>query len=330
MSRVKDILITAFTLLLSFSLVASIGEECKIDNKRVTCQCDGTQKLYLPDEYNYKNVTSLSLSSCLTANLLFSSFTEENQLEELVVKNINEPFTLELFLNSVELKRFELSNIKRIPFVMHDTFLNIKNIEHFEIRNVHIDYFEEQFTAIKTNHFVMANVTISRMEGFNISEKGETLQIINCEFRNISTLLNFGHFTKVEIVNSKFALQKSGNLSIGSDLAIIRDNIFFNVSMNVFGAKNIKINSTCADGKSSLRLSSNKIESYGNRLPTAIIYTRGQPSNQSPIVLESNNTICKAGNCKCPKSNGENGNRPSIIICFFEILLFFAYSIVRP
>lgn len=273
-------------------------------------------------------MTSLSLSSCLTANLIFSSFSQENQIEELVVNNINELLTLELFLNSVALKRFELANIKRIPFVMHDTFSNIKKIEHFEIRNVHIDYFEEQFTAIKVNHFVMANVTISRMEGFNISEMGETLQITNCEFRNISALLNFGHFSKVEIVNSKFELQKSGNLSIGSDEATILDNIFFNVSMNVFAANNIRINSTCADGKSSLRLSSNKIESYGNRLPTAIIYTRGP--NVSPIVSQGNNTICKAGNCKCPKSNGQNANRPSsMIIFFFEILLLFAYSIIR-
>ncbi|XP_043669765.1 uncharacterized protein LOC122629925 [Vespula pensylvanica] len=329
MSCVKNISITALTLLLSFTLVTSISKECKIDNKRVTCQCDGTQNLYLPDEYNYKNVTSLSLSSCLTASLLFSSFTEANQIEELVVKNISELLTLELFLNTVELKRFELTNIKRIPFVKHDTFLNIRNIEHFEIRNVHIDYFEEQFMAIKVNHFVMANVTISRIEGFNLSEKGVTLQISNCEFRNVSTSLNFGHFSKVEIVNSKFELQKSGHLSIESDVAIVRDNIFFNVSMNLFAANNITINSTCADGKSSLRLSSNKIESYGNRLPTAIIYTRGQPSNESENVSKSNNTICKAGNCKCPKSNGQNANRPITIVCFLEILLLFTYSTVR-
>ncbi|KAI4476008.1 hypothetical protein M0804_013933 [Polistes exclamans] len=317
MSIVKRIIITAFALL-SFALVNSISKECKINDKSVTCHCNGNQEFFLLQEYNYKNVTSLSLSSCSTANL-DTSFTESDKIKELVVKNISELLKLNVFLYTDQLKRFELTNIKKIPYVKHDIFLNIKSIEHFEMQNVHVDYFEEQFIGIKVNHFVMANVTISNMEGFNFSEKGETLQISDCEFRNVSTLLlNFGHFSKVEIVNSKFELQKPGQLLIESNEAIVRDNIFFNVSMNLVAANNVTINNICADGKSSLRLSSNKIESFDNKLPTAIIYTKGQTSY---YVSENNNTICIAGNCKCPKSNGQNANRPIMVVLFFEIIL---------
>ncbi|XP_015178366.1 PREDICTED: uncharacterized protein LOC107067401 [Polistes dominula] len=315
----KRIIIMAFALL-SFAITNSISKECNInDRRRVTCHCDGNQEFCLPKEKHYMNATSLSLSSCLTANLLHTAFMESDWIEEFVVKNISEMLNLDTSFHSTQLKRFELTNIQQMPYIKHDTFLNLENIEHFEMRNVHVDYFEEQFVEIKVDQFVMANVTISNMKGFNFSKKGETLQIIDCEFRNVSTILNFGQFSKVEIVNSKFELQEPGNLMIESDIAIVSDNIFFNVSINIVAVNNVKINNICADGKSSLRLSSDKIESFNNKLPTDIIYSKGQTSDD---VLKNNNTICKAGDCKCPKSNGQNANRPITIVFFFQIILF--------
>ncbi|KAI4504258.1 hypothetical protein M0802_000729 [Mischocyttarus mexicanus] len=302
---VERIILMAFALLL-FALANSIGEECKVNNKHVTCHCDGNEEFYLPIGYNYKNVTNLNVSSCSRATLLHNSLTEN--VEELVVKNISELLNFEIYLYMDKFKRFELTNIKRIPFINHDTFLSIKSIEHFEIRNVHIDYFEEQFWKINVNHFVMANVTILNMEGFNLSEqKGETLQISDCEFRNVSTSsLNFGNFSKVKIVNSKFEFKKPGLLSINSDVAIVHDNIFFNVSINLVATKNITINNICVDGN---------IESFNNKLPNDITYKSGQTLN----VVSKNNTNCTAGSFL--KSNGQNANRPITVVFLFEIIL---------
>ncbi|XP_043500926.1 uncharacterized protein LOC122523318 [Polistes fuscatus] len=289
MSIVERIIITTFALL-SFALANLISKECEINDERLTCHCDNNQEFSLSEEYNYENVTSLNLSSCSTATL-DTSFTESNKIEELVITNIGELLTLEVFLHTDQLKRFELTNIKKIPYINHDLFSHLHYIEHFEMRNVHVDYFEEEFIGIKVDHFVMANVTISNMKGFNFSEHGETLQISDCEFRNASTLLlNFGVFSNVEIVNSKFELQKPGRLLVESNETIVRDNFFFNVSMNLVAAKIVKINNTCADDNSSLRIFSNNIESFDNKLPTTILY-KGPTSYK---VSESNNTICKA------------------------------------
>ncbi|XP_015435471.1 PREDICTED: uncharacterized protein LOC107191038 [Dufourea novaeangliae] len=302
----------------------NIDERCKIDEKtRIVCRCIGNEEFLLPEGYNYENVTSLHIASCSFANLHFSSLTEANRITEIVVQNISERLIFELFLTSKRIKRLKLSNIRRIPSITRDTFLSLDSIGSMKIEDTRIDRFEELFTNITITDFSMINVTIEQVDGLNFSGKGGTLKIENTDFQNITGSLNFAYFSKIEIVRSKFQLQKPSHLLIEGDLVYLDNCVFSNASANVVAAGSITINDTCADGKSSMRLSSSKIESVNNRLPTEIVYTRNKLLKE-PFFIQ-NNTVCIAGNCKCPKS-GAQSTRATTICSLFALQFFLTIS----
>ncbi|XP_076751997.1 uncharacterized protein LOC143424075 [Xylocopa sonorina] len=301
----RILIVTSCTLLVSIAVGSNISEECEIsETATVTCHCTSSEEFSLPEGYNYENVTNLEIASCSFANLHFSSLTEANRITELVVENISERLIFELFLPSRTMKRLKLSKIRSIPLITRDTFLSLNNIDSVEIEDTRIDSFEERFTDVTITNFSMINVTIERIDQWNFSGKGETLRIENSQFLNVTGSLNFAYFSTVKILRSNFQLQKPGLLLIEGDVVYIEDCTFSNSSANVVAADSIRISGTCAAGKSSMRLSSNNIESLNNRLPTEIIYTTNkQPATER--FFNRNNTVCIAGNCNCPKTNDQ-------------------------
>ncbi|XP_072752402.1 uncharacterized protein [Anoplolepis gracilipes] len=283
----------------------NISEQCQVYNERwITCSCIGNEEFLLPEEYNYKNVTSMSITGCVSANLHYSSLPEASNLEEMIVQNISGRLDFDVFITSNRMKLLRLSNIGRIPMIASHTFVNLKAIETFEITDALIENFEEDFSFINVSQFIVTNVTIERVDRLNVSEKGMTLSIINSELRNVATSLNFASFLFIKIIGSKFELQKPGVVSIQGNVAVVKDSVFTNVSMNLVAMDAVTINGICAVGKSTLRLESKYINSTNNRLPNEIAYLR--TNNQKPESFTNrNNTVCKAGNCKCPKSNGQ-------------------------
>lgn len=324
----RDLRNTGLFLLMVLALASAaemIDEHCQVHEETVMiCRCATNEEFFLPELYNYENITSLEISSCVSVNLHFSSLSQANQISELVIWNISDRLFFELFVASKKMRRCELSQIRRIPLITHDTFTNLHLIEAFMIDNTFIERFEEAFTDITVLNFIMSNVTIGQLNGINFSERGNLLQIANTDFRNVTGSLNFGHFTRVHIHDSRFALQKPGKLSVDGEITLVSDSVFLNASMN-FGASNdILINNTCADGKSSLRLFSDKIESLNNRLPTEIIYTKYSRQSIVESITNLNNTVCIAGNCRCPKRNGQVGLYPAIVT--FGILVIVSIS----
>ncbi|GAB1864509.1 hypothetical protein CAJAP_05588 [Camponotus japonicus] len=311
--------------ILSAAAANNISEQCQVYNERwITCSCIGNEEFLLPEEYNYKNVTSISLTGCVSANLHYSSLPEANGLEEIIVQNISGRLDFEVFITSNRMKLLRLSNIGRIPMIASYTFVNLIAIERLEITDAVIENFEEDFTSINVSHFIVTNVTIERVNRLNISEKGMTLSIINSRIRNVATSLNFANFQFIQIIGSKFELQKPGLVSIQGDVAVVKNSVFTNVSMNLVAKDSITINGICAIGKSTLRLAAKYINSTGNRLPNEIAYPRD--NNQKPeFFTNRNNTVCKAGNCKCLESNGQipcQSIVPTFILgCLFMSLL---------
>ncbi|XP_076629927.1 uncharacterized protein LOC143346065 [Colletes latitarsis] len=315
----KTTLILASCLAL-LATANSISEQCKLyDKTRVACRCTGNEELFLSKKYDYKNVTNLQISSCRSANLHLTSIIGADQITEIIVQNISESLVFELAVPSKTMKLLKLSNIRRIPLIAHDTFLHPNSIDTLRIENTRIDRFEEPFAHIAINDFSMINVTIGHIDWLNFFEKSNTLHIENSVFQNVTGSLNFSYFTKVWILSSTFQLQKPGHLLIEGVQIFIKDCVFSNASVNVVATISIQIHDTCADGKSSMRLSSNRIESMGNRLPTEIVYTkRDRVTNRFP---NQNNTICIAGDCKCPKSSARSTQNAAIFI-----LLTFAFK----
>ncbi|XP_076658519.1 uncharacterized protein LOC143362345 [Halictus rubicundus] len=295
---------------------SKIDEQCDIDEEsKLTCRCVGNEEFFLPDGYNYENVTSLQVLSCRSANLHFSSLTEANRITEIIVENIHGRLIFELFLASKKLERLSLSKIRWIPMITRDTFLSVQTIGSLSIQDAKIDRFEERFTDIAITDFAMINVTVEEAEGLNFSGKsGGTLRIENSEFQNVTESLNFAYFSNVEIVRSKFHLQKLSHLLVEGDGVLVEDCVFSNASVNVVAAKHVTINGTCADGQSSMRLSSSNIESTNNRLPTEIVYTKNK-TNEERLAVR-NNTVCIAGNCKCPKTSGQGTHATTIASSF--------------
>lgn len=199
--------------------------------------------------------------------------------------------------------------------------MTLVTIDTLEFEDAIIENFKEDFTNINVLHFIVTNVTIERMDRLNFSEKGTMLRIVNSELRNIATSLNFANFLNIEIINSKFELQKPGLVSIQSDVTLVKHSVFSNVSMNLVAANAITIIGICADGKSTLRLSSKYINSADNRLPNEIAYPRDNQHGKPEFFMSRNNTVCKAGNCKCPKSNGQVSYENDILIFIFGCLL---------
>lgn len=289
---------TCCTLLL-VSSARGISEQCKIHGtSTISCHCTGNEELSLPDWYNYENVTSVRIASCSLANLHFSSLTEATRITEIVVQNISERLIFELFLTTTRMKRLKLSKIRRIPLITHDTFVSLRSIETLRIEDTRIDEFKERFTDITVNEFTMINVTIDRIDELNFSERGETLRIRNTELQNVEGPLNFVYFSTVELRRSHFRLRKPGHVLIEGGVVNVEDCVFSNSSANVVAAGSIEIDGACADGKSSMRLSSNNIVSANNRLPTEIIYTRSRVESAESLISR-NNTVCIAGNCNC-------------------------------
>ncbi|KAF3420115.1 hypothetical protein E2986_13328 [Frieseomelitta varia] len=268
---------------------SDISEQCKIHElTTVDCHCIGNEEFFLPEGYNYENVTSIQIASCNIANLHFSSLTEASQITEIIVQNISDRLIFELFLTSKKLKQLKLSRIGRIPLITRDTFVRLNSIETIRIEDTRIDHFAERFTDIAITNFSMINVTIERIDQLSFSAKGESLYIKNSKFQNVTGSLNFAYFSSVEILHSKFQLEKPGYILIEGDVVYMENCVFSNSSANVVAAESIWINGTCADGKSSMRLSSNVIKSVNNRLPTEIIYTKNK--DESERFFNRNNT----------------------------------------
>lgn len=254
----------------------------------------------MPEGYNYENVTSLRITSCSFANLHFASFTEASRISEIIVQNISERLIFEPYLTSRRMKRLKLSRIRRIPLITRDTFVNLRNIESLRIEDTRIGEFQERFSDITITNLTMVNVTIERADELNFSANGGTLRIKDSVLQNVTGSLNFAYFSNIEIVRSKFQLQKPGYVSIEGDRVLVENCVFSNASANIVALERIRINGTCADGKSSTRLSSSDIRSVNNRSPSEIIYTKNK--RESERFYSLNNTVCIAGTCKCPKS----------------------------
>ncbi|KAL0103217.1 hypothetical protein PUN28_017506 [Cardiocondyla obscurior] len=304
----------------------NINEQCQVHNERITCNCIGNEEFFLPEEYNYKNITSVSVAGCASANLHYSSFPEANGLEEVIVQNISGSLNFDVFFASYRLKLLKLSNIGRIPKIANHTFANLVAIDTFTIEDALIENLEEEFSYLNVSHFIMINVTIERIDWINVSEKGTTLRIVNTELRNVKKTLNFASFLNIEIIGSKFEMQKPGLMSIQGGIATVKDSVFSNVSMNLVTTTDIVINGICADGKSTLRLGSKRIDSTDNRLPNEIAYPSGYAEPQ--FLTIRNNTVCRAGNCKCSKSNGQGSRQVAVLIYTFLVAEFITINYI--
>ncbi|XP_012229849.1 uncharacterized protein [Linepithema humile] len=296
------LLIVILTAALSVT-ANNISEQCQVHNEsKLTCSCIGNEKLSLPENYDYKKIISVSVTGCVSVIFYYSTMPEANKLEEMVIENISDRLDFNIYISSRRMRRLKLSNIGRIPIIAPLTFGALATIDTFEIENVFIEDFQEELSFINVSHFIMSNVTIQRICKLNISEKGKTLRIVNSELRNITTSLNFASFQSIDIINSRFELQKPDIMSFHADTAIVKNSVFSNISLNLV-ATSITVNGICADGKSALRLKAENIDSSHNMLPNEINYSR---DNQSiNFFTNLNNIVCKAGNCKCPKSSGQ-------------------------
>ncbi|XP_012288239.1 uncharacterized protein LOC105703989 [Orussus abietinus] len=321
-------ILAALSAILVLTASETISDQCEIQEETtVRCSCVGNEEFFLPDNYNYENVTSVFVSSCTSGNMHFSSLTEAKGLRELVIQNISGTLIFEPFLTTRNLTKLQLLNIGRIPVVSHDTFTSLTSLQVFHAENIAIGHFEEQFLGVVVSALIFQNVTVGRMDGLNLSERGKVLQLVDCDFGKVETTLNFAFFADIAILGSKFELQRPSHVSIEGTTALVEDSVFLNVSLNLVAFNQITIRGICADGKSSLRLSSNSIESLENRLPTEIIYTKSQGPNDRGLLLSRNNTVCIAGNCKCLKSEGNVFHLHRIAVC--AVLLLF-YKVMLP
>lgn len=164
---------------------------------------------------------------------------------------------------------------------------------------------------------------IEHVNKLNIPEQGTTLSIVNSKLQNIAAPLNFVNFLNIQIIDSKFELQKPGLMSLQGDTAVVKNSIFANVSMNLVAKDSIIINGICAIGKSTLRLAAKYINSTNNQLPNEITYlgNNNQKQNFSSKLFISNNTVCKAGNCKCIERNGQIPCQPIVSTFILGFLL---------
>ncbi|XP_032668804.1 uncharacterized protein LOC116842996 [Odontomachus brunneus] len=284
----------------------NINEQCKIHNgTRIMCSCIGNEEFLLPDEYNYINIVSVTIAGCRSVNLHYSSLPEATGLKEITVQNISDSLNFDVYITSNKMKMIKLSDIGWIPSIMSHTFISLTSIDMLIIENTHIIDFKENFSYVNVSHFVMRNVTIEHVNQLNLPENGRTLYIMDSELWNITTSLTFTNIHIIEIINSKFRLQKSNLVSILGDNVAVKDSVFLDSSMSL-NAATATVHGICADGKSTLRLSSNVIDSINNRLPNEIVYlTRDNRPAMPGSFLNQNNTVCKAGNCKCLKISGQ-------------------------
>ncbi|KAG8038234.1 hypothetical protein G9C98_006561 [Cotesia typhae] len=316
------ILSVFLSILTCFCLInsESISETCIHEHgELIKCQCYGNEELNLPSNINYENVSFLAITSCKFADIHFSSLPNAQIIRHILIQNISGSLKFEPFVISKKLDTFKLKNIQKIPIISHDTFTSISSIETLMIEDTRIDQFDEQFAHISIDNFILHNVSIKQMIGINFSGQGKTLKIIDTIIRNVAGDLNFAYFESIEIINSTFEFEKPGDIPIEGLNAQIINCVFLNVSVNLVVSENIKLKDNCADGKSSMRLSSKYVYSVGNRLPTEIIYTQNRTN--SILFHNNNNTVCIAGNCKCPKSAGYNSYHKFHANIYLSILL---------
>ncbi|XP_024936818.1 uncharacterized protein LOC107263731 [Cephus cinctus] len=281
-----------------------INQQCEIQNNtRLACVCSGNEVLQFPKDHNLRNISNIFISSCSYVNLHISDAMDPEGVRNIIIRNISRTLIFDSTVMTKNIENIEFLNIGVIHRIAGDsTFKMAQHIKRFRIEDTNIENFNAEFQNISVTQFLFRNVTIARMIGLNFSKRGELLKIINCTFRNIQSTLHF-IFSTIEIRNSKFELQKPTDVSIVGDNTVVANSVFLNVSMNLVASNKIAVNNTCADGKSSLRLSARSIESFGNRLPTEIIYPKNMGQDVPGLLLARNNTVCIAGNCKCIKSN---------------------------
>ncbi|KAF7988462.1 hypothetical protein HCN44_001035 [Aphidius gifuensis] len=232
----------------------------------------------LPENFNYENLTFLKISSCSSANINLINQPNAKLVRDIEIQNISKRLIFEPTFMSKTIGIIELKNIGIISRISHDTFINITKIDLLKIENSRITNFDEQFTNLNIRNLILKNVTIDNMIGINFSGDADTLKIIDTIIHNIKENMNFAFFTTIEIINSTFEFKKSSDMWIQGKISKISNCIFSNVSINIVSRQRITMKNNCADGKSSLRLSSMSTNSYDNKLPTEIIYTENKMS----------------------------------------------------
>lgn len=235
-------------------------------------------------------------------NLHYTSLKKGKRIEEIIIRDVKNYLDFDVSIESERLKLLKLSNIERIPSIAAHTFTNLKSIEKFVIENVSIENFEEDFNFITVSQLILTNVVIKHINKLNFSEKGRTLRIVNTKFHNVTSSEIFANFENVQIVDSIMELHTPGVVSIEAHDIVVTNTFFSNVSANLIAKDAITINGICADGKSALRVVSKFINSTNNSVPNEINYPMDK---QSKFLINRNNTVCKAGNCDCPRSSGQ-------------------------
>lgn len=270
------------------------------------------QEFQLPDNYDYTNITSVSIAGCVAVNFLRNSLLYARNIEEIIVEDVENWLDFDVLFVSDRIKLLRLANIGRILRIASDTFVNVQAIETFEIENALVEDFAEDF-GFGVSHFVLTNVTIKNISKFNFSERGTTLRIANSVFHNITSSPNSANFQNVEIVDSNLELHTPGLVSVEGDVIVVRNSSFLNVSMSLVARDAITISGICADGKSTIRVKSMFINSTDNRVPNEIIYPNDNQEGPEKVLINRNNMVCKASNCDCrPKSNGQAQPRVQI------------------
>ncbi|KAK0078214.1 hypothetical protein PV325_002830 [Microctonus aethiopoides] len=295
---------------------------CIHEEHIVHCHCIENKEFDLPKNYNFVNLTTLLIESCDSVNIELVSSSNLKLINDIQIQNITGKLIFEPNLKMKNFGKIWLRNIGNIPTITHKTFLNIRKIDSFIIENTRIKYLNEQFTDIDVNIFNFNNVIIDNMVGINWS--GQSLKIINTIMRNVNGDFNFESLDSIVIINSTIEFNKPGQMSIYGSNARIINSVFSNISINLV-AGSVVMSDNCGDGISSLRLSSDWVKSIDNRMPTEIIYT----NNRSNLNMFSNinNTVCKAGNCKCQKNSQHNcHNRMNANIYLGIILLILLSS----
>ncbi|XP_034947441.1 uncharacterized protein [Chelonus insularis] len=316
-------------IILIFLCVVSgnkVSEFCHGSGEIMRCECVGNEELELSSSLNLDKLTKLLITSCTSVHLYSISLGNSNAIRDLIIHNVSDSLTFEPIVLSKKMGKFELSRIGRIPLIDHDTFISISSIESFTIEDSKIGKFDEQFTNINVDLFILKNVAINHSVGINFSNEGKILKIVNSTIRNMDGNINFAFFGSIEIINSTFDFRSPGDMTIEGFSVSIVDSVFTNVRINLIARGNALIKNNCADGKSSLRVTSIYVNSNGNKLPTEIIYT--QKGTKAISFQNKNNIVCIAGNCKCPKSITHNSyDKLHVNVYLGVVLLLILYGL---
>ncbi|XP_078047854.1 uncharacterized protein LOC144475638 [Augochlora pura] len=297
-----------------------INEQCKTDEKfGVSCRCADSKRFEIPGKFrDYQNMTSLHIEYCRSAHLSDKNLILASQLAEITVDNIEGTLMFELIPKSKNFKDLKLSHIQSIPSLTREIFSYTKQMNMIMMEDVRIGHLGDLFSNTSIAYVILTNVTVEYADKLHFSEeKGNLLRIVDSEFRNIADSCYFSKFLKVEIVRSKFHLKNPGKLIVEADDVLVENCVFSNTSISITASDSVTMRSTCASGKSSMSIHSKKIVSTYNRLPNQINY-----HNKAELEPEiQNNTICKAGTCKCSKSSGQDTFSTTIASSYVYLFL---------